>query len=164
MKLKNREFLKSSKSELAYRALVRLLYRRDHSEKELQQKLSQRYTAEAIQSALAKAHEHRYIKPAEELAHQVSEHLHRKGKGLRKIHFELQKRGLPTIESSEEQELTKCLALIERKFSPHTRLSTPERVKIFRYLTNRGFDFETIKKALNEKNKCVKQDPRRTKE
>lgn len=141
---------KNPKSESAYNSLMRLLSRRDHSEKELQQKLARWFTPEAIRSAIDKAHELKLIKDPQFLKKQFAESLHRKSKGIHTINRMLKQKGLPECVRDENRELSKCQALLLKKFEFATKLSAPERVKAFRHLTYRGFDSETIKKAINQ--------------
>lgn len=142
--------LKNPKGESAYSSLVRLLSRRDHTEKELQRKLSRWYTATAVQFALEKAHEFKLIKDEQFLTKQFSEVLHRKSRGIHTINQTLKQKGLPPCERDEDRELSKCRAVLHKRFGASARLSTPERVKIFRHLTYCGFDSETINKAINQ--------------
>jgi regulatory protein len=146
---KKADFSKNSKSDAAYRAIIRQLYKRDHSEKELKDKLKRYYTDEAIAAALELAHERQYMKAPEALAVQVSEYLHRQSKGIRTINEKLKKRGLPKVEVDADRELDKCIVQLSKKFKSEDILSAAERVKAFRYLTYRGFDSETIKKAIS---------------
>jgi len=142
---------KSSSAELAYQSVIRLLARRDHSLKELQQKLSRRFTPEAARAALARAQERKYLRSPEELSRIVSEALHARTKSLRHIQMELKKRGLPPAPIDTDREKSKCREQLLRKFGEIGPQGSAERVKAYRYLTYRGFDPETINSVLKNK-------------
>jgi SOS response regulatory protein OraA/RecX len=143
---------KSPSAEKAYNSLLRRITRRDLSEKEIWQKLSPYYTDEAVTVAVAKAKDYDLLKPEMVLAQRWAEDLNRRGKGEMYIRNSLKNRGLPVPELDKNLEIDKCRSQIEKKWGQETKFTFEERAKVFRYLTNRGFQPETIKKALiNEK-------------
>lgn len=139
---------KSPKSDKAYQALIRLLSRRDYSELELKQKLGRYYTTDAIQTALQKAAEYKWLKEPQELAQSYSEILNRKGKGHSAVLRELKKRGLPAIDRNDEREIEKAKSVLAKKFRGKAKLDMKERQKAYRLLAYRGFDSETISAAM----------------
>lgn len=110
--------------------------------------MKNRYTDDVIAAAIERAQTHKYIKAEAQLAKELGESLGRRDKSLRQINATLKKRGLPGLTSSPEVELAKCREVFIKKFGQNQKLSTPERVKAVRYLTYRGFDFETINKTI----------------
>ena len=128
-----------------------MLYRRDHSVLELKNKLTQWYTDEAVRDAIQRAQDREYIKEPEFLSKQFGEALHRKEKGIYYINNALKKKGLPPLPTDPDRELSKCRELLQKKYGDQENLTTPLRVKAFRYLTSRGFDSETINKAIHNK-------------
>lgn len=136
--------------------MVRLLYRRDHSVKELQDKLKPYYEQEAIDRALEKADSQKYLKEPADLSVQVMRSMHRRQRGHLKIAHELQKKGLPALEPDREMELEKARQLLEKLIQKDIDdIPSDERMKLkqkaFRFLQNRGFDFETIRQSVDEK-------------
>ena len=125
--------------------LVDYLSRRDHSEKELREKLGRRFTADAIRKALEEAKERRWLKEPEELAELVAERLHLKGKGYRYIQKYLQDKGLPPVDRTPDREKEKAHELLSVKFGDYQSLSYEERQKAFRFLSSRGYHLDTIR-------------------
>lgn len=121
------------------------LARRDHSEKELIDKLSTRYEMEEIETTLAEMKERGWLLPPEELSAKVTEQLHRKNKGYLYICHFLRKRGLPTTERDGEREYEKAREIADSK------LKDPGDTKrLASLLKNRGFDTETIGRLIHE--------------
>lgn len=125
-----------------------MLYRRDHSEKELRTKLNQWYTAEAVDVALAKAEEQKWLKNPEELSQIMGGWLHRRGKGLRTVNQTLKEKGLPPVARDADKELEKARSLLMKKFRNQTKLDFKDKQKAYRMLASRGFDHDTISSAL----------------
>lgn len=129
--------------------LMDLLARRDHSEKELRTKLRQRdFTDEEIDKAISHARDHGWLSSPAELAERYADSLHRKNKGIHYINQHLQNKGLPTLSRDVDLELEKAIRLVETKQAPLSRLSREEKAKAARFLISRGFDSETITRAL----------------
>lgn len=149
-----------------------LLSQRDHSEKELRQKLRlylQRrlkwqaegttthndLTAEMIPSIVTEtidwAYQQNWMKAPEEVALQVAGALGRKRKGIQYINQYLKNKGLPPIKASAEDELEKAKDLIQSKMQS-AKYAASEKVKekLFRFLASRGFSQDIIRKALHE--------------
>lgn len=126
-----------------------LLARRDHSEKELRDKLGNRFESAEIDLALSEIKERGWLLPAEELTRKVSESLHRKNKGYHAIQFYLKKKGLPPIFKDDELELEKAQRLVEQKTTGQS-LTESHLTKVSSLLKNRGFDTETIGKVIHE--------------
>lgn len=125
-----------------------MLYRRDHSEKELRTKLNQWYTAEAVDIAVAKAEEQKWLKNPEELSQIMGGWLHRRGKGLRTVNQKLKEKGLPPVARDADKELEKARALLVKKFRNQAKLDFKDKQKAYRMLASRGFDHDTISNAL----------------
>ncbi len=121
------------------------LARRDHSEKELIEKLSRFFEHEEIEAALTEMKQRGWLLPPEELAAKVTENLHSKNKGYLYIQNFLRKKGLPSTDRDPHREIDKARALIETKSK-----DSQDRKKTVSLLKNRGFDTETISRVLNE--------------
>lgn len=121
------------------------LARRDHSEKELREKLSQTYEAEEIEQALEYVISNNSMLPPDELSLKVSESLDRKKKSYFYIINFLRSKGLPTVAKNEENEQKKAQYVLELKAK-----DLSDTVLLHSLLKNRGFDTDTIRKVINE--------------
>lgn len=138
----------------AKKAFDRVMYylsQRDHSVKELTQKLARYHEKDEIEAAIQKADEYGYLADPKVISQRLAGQLARKGKGQRYINNYLKNKGLPIAEVAEEEELQTGRGLVERnlKFSPPYDLK--QKQKIFRYLSNRGFRSAIVKLIINEK-------------
>lgn len=127
-----------------------MLTRRDHSEKEIREKLKQRFDAQTISEVIEKLDSYGFLKEPEELARLWARALGAKGRGHRRISQELKKRGLPPIEFDDEDESARCREVFMKRFKSPSFLEMEDRAKAYRYLTYRGFNPDTIKRILNE--------------
>jgi regulatory protein len=139
----------------ATHTVVDLLSRREHSEKELKQKLKKReFTNEEIDQALQKAKDHQLISKPEDIAERFANQLHRKNKGIHFINSTLHEKGLPSVSRDEELELEKAKALVKTKYSRFNfdskEATREEKLKVMRFLASRGFDSSTIRKVIND--------------
>ncbi len=132
-------------------SLSRYLTRRDHSELELKQKLSRRYTPEIVTRAVQHAHDHKWIRPPEELAEIWTRQLGQKKRSHRYITGYLRKRGIPATSPDPEFEVDKCRRLLETKFHKTVNFTFEEKTKAYRFLAYRGFNDAVIKRVINEK-------------
>lgn len=121
------------------------LARRDHSEKELIEKLSQHFEEAEVLPVIEEVKERGWLLPPDELSAKVTENLHNKNKGYHYIQQFLRKKGLPETPKDPQRELEKARDILERRGGsdlPTKRLAS--------LLKNRGFDTETIGKVVNE--------------
>ena len=134
----------------AYDKMAYYLAARDHSLKELYQKLSKNFPQDIVNLTLDKAIDQGLISSPKEMAAKTAQMLHRKNKGYYYIHNYLKKKGLPEVERDEEIEIDKACAIINGYFTGENSLSYEQKQKAIRLLKNRGFDNDTIKKAIYE--------------
>lgn len=135
----------------AHQTVMDLLSRRDHSEKELKQKLAQReFSNEEIESAVETAKNHRWLGEPSEVAERFAEELHRKNKGIHFINGFLHEKGLPPVNRDENLELEKARNLITAKYAGFSSFTREEKLKVMRFLTSRGFDSSTIRKVSHD--------------
>lgn len=134
-----------------FNSLLRMLGRRDHSEKELREKLSLYYSMDLVEKAINEASERKFLKSPDELAKALTDQYHRLDKGIYYIQRQLKKKGLPSTTMDSETELAKCQALFQKKFGDKALSSRQDQAKAFRYLAYRGFDSETVRKVIYEK-------------
>lgn len=135
--------------------MMDLLAIRDHSEKEIRQKLKQRkFSEEEIDKAVEYGRTHHWLpETADEntlLSQRFADSLHRKGKGVIYINHQLAKKGLPAIAADSQIELEKALRLLDNK-QVKKDLDKNEKAKLGRFLVSRGFELQIVRKALHEK-------------
>jgi regulatory protein len=124
------------------------LARRDHSEKELRQKLKERYSPEEINRAIEYAYENKWIPEGPVLSQKAARTLSDKGKGIRFINQYLKQKGLPPVATDHELEFEKALDIIRKKLRSERKARPEEKAKLTRFLLSRGFSGEVIRKAL----------------
>lgn len=140
----------SDSVDQAFKKLVDYLARRDHSVKELKEKLSRRFTGCAIESALEEAANHKYLTDPKELAECVAKELHQKNKGFYYIQNYLLEKGLPEVALDSELETVKAQSVVDSKISKRPTLTNGDRSKLEQHLKNRGFDLETIETVIKQ--------------
>ena len=132
---------------------------RDHSEKELRQKMELQCEANIIEEALSWAKSQKWLATAEDLTAKVSEQLHQRGQGIHLINQKLEAKGLPSVEATSDQEFSKACHLVLAKWpkSAFNDLTSAEsqklKAKIMRFLISRGYELEIVEQILkNEYN------------
>ncbi len=134
----------------AYNSLIRYLGARDHSEKELRIKLSQKYPENIAEEMVALAYENNWMANPQELAQRTAERLMEKGKGPRYITNYLSERGLPEVSIDREEALKLAREVAEMKFGDLKELNYDERPKVQRFLQGRGFSHGVISTVIFE--------------
>ncbi|MCK6597058.1 MAG: recombination regulator RecX [Bdellovibrionaceae bacterium] len=134
------------------------LAKRDHSEKELKLKLSRLrswenkkqplYSKEEIEAVLLWAKTNKWLVAETALAERWSQALDRKKKGIHFINAYLNQKGLPPVKKNEDVELEKAIELLKRKIGQRS-VDLSLKIKLKRFLLSRGFDSNTIKKAVS---------------
>lgn len=126
------------------------LARRDHSVKEVKEKLAQKkiYDPKEIDEAIQKAISQKWFLPEEELAEKVAKNLSNKRKSYFFTLNYLKKKGLPRVEFTEEFEINAIEKCLRGKFRDLQNLSFEDKQKAMRMLSNRGFQKETCYKVL----------------
>lgn len=142
--------------QAAKRKVMDLLSRRNHSEKELRQKLREKFSevqdsAAVIDEAIVFAKDNNWLGDPNDLAVQMADILHRKKKGIHYINNYLREKGLPTVDVDHDLELEKALSIIKNKFEENYEFSREEKAKVGRLLAARGFDSDTVRKVIYEK-------------
>jgi regulatory protein len=139
----------------ALKAMMDYLARREHSEKELREKLENKFTTEEIDKAILHGKDKGWIAESPEAAQDLSEKtaafLRRKGKGSLYINNYLEEKGLPPVSINESEELAKALELVKNKFSNIEKMDRNEKAKVGRFLDSRGFDLEIVRKVIYER-------------
>lgn len=133
---------------------IRLLAQREHSQRELLTKLSQRgFPREAIQDALNELSETGWQSDARFAASYLRARIAR-GHGLLTITAELRARGIQVedIHTALQEESPDWLAIAveqRRKHFGDQPLQATDRAKAYRHLINRGFRHDEIQAALD---------------
>ncbi len=135
----------------AYNKMMDFLARREYSEFELRQKLSTHFPEDDVTDAIDRAKQQGWLAKPEETAERVAGDLARKNKGHRYIRQFLEQKGLPEVVENPEEEIARARGLIAQKLK-HDLAESPLPAdlveKAQRILFNRGFDEETITRAL----------------
>lgn len=137
----------------AWDRLLGYLGRRDHSETELIKKLVQHHTVEEVENAILRARDHNMIPEPETLAKKTSSALLRKGKGSLFISAYLRKKGLPKIQVDEEDQLMEAARMVTRRLKLEPPITKEQRIKVQRYLMNRGYPGGIVAKVLSQLSK-----------
>lgn len=134
---------------------LRLLARREHSRRELLDKLAlrgfNRQEAEPVIDQMAEQNWQNDSRYAEAYIRQRID----KGYGPIRIAYELQQRGISEADLDEQADdhggwLQLALAAYQGKYDDETALSTNEWAKRSRFLQQRGFGGETVKRVFAE--------------
>lgn len=129
-----------------------MIARRDHSEKEIRTKLSDKGHTEAeIEDAIQSAKDNRWLLEPEVIAQRMAKALHQRHKGQRAINHKLREKGLPPVSVDPELELEKALRLAETRWSKVKNPDRKARDKVGRFLLGRGFDPSIVRKVVYEK-------------
>lgn len=128
----------------AQNKLMDYLARRDHSEKELREKLKKNFSHEEIDRAIQHAKDHGWMLDPTELAEKTALSLNRKGKGNLYIQQYLQNKGLPPLSAPIELEEERAMELTDVLVERGSDID-----KLQRYLKNRGYSIETIRRTID---------------
>ena len=144
----------------AKKRIMDFVAKRDHSEKELRQKLKLYAEAEIIDQAIIWAKEQNWLSAPDVLKLKFADQLHRRGKGIRTINQKLKMKGLPTVKSDFETEVVKARKLVKAKWSADDfdglvfKESQKLKAKIMRFLMTRGYESEIIQDILKKEFKA----------
>lgn len=146
-----------------------LIAKRDHSEKELRQKLSRvkkwdnkkerLYTDEEIAGVISWARDNRWLQEGSYLSERWADTLNKRKKGIKYINAYLNQKGLPAVSKNQEVEVDKALNLLRKKIQTKVfqkaieeagKMDQEIRLKLTRFLISRGFDQETIRSAFKQ--------------
>lgn len=139
----------------ANETIVRILGQREHSQRELRQKLKQRgYSAEQIEQALEYAQNYGWQDDTRFALSWVRHGLNR-GDGWNKIKASARQKGITdddlqqAIEELQPDWVDLCYRRLLMKFGEQPATEQRLRDRIMRHLLQRGFRFDEIKKALS---------------
>ena len=138
----------------ARRAAMDLLARREHSFKELIQKLSNRFEEEDIRPALEKLRDEN-LQSDQRYLEAYIRFRKNKGFGPLKIEAELYPKGLDSeqiracLYAEENDWAELCQQALVKRFTVFDKSNMKERAKCERFLMQRGFSHELIRAAIN---------------
>lgn len=146
--------------EKFYNKALRFLSYRPRSEKEIRDKLiSKKASEKIIKEIIAKLREQKFIDDEEFVKWWIEQRSGLKPQGIRLTELELRKKGIDKelidrlIHNSEfiiQNDLEQAKRLVEKKLPRYKSLSRQELYqKLSRFLSSKGFDWETIKKAID---------------
>lgn len=131
--------------------LADYLARRDHSEKELKEKLQKKsFNEDSIEWVISQASAKGWLKSPKELTQQIFLELNKKNKGILYINNQLQKKGLPSIPIDEDVEHSKAIELLSHKFENFPNLKEKDLEKACRHLQAKGFTEQTTLAVVYE--------------
>ncbi|PSU32598.1 recombination regulator RecX [Photobacterium lutimaris] len=142
-------------AQSATRLAVRYLSRRDHAEKELQQKLLARgYEQADVDEAVALCQDYNWLDDAR-FAERLLGNGIAKGWGLLRIRQEMEHKGVheaivcQLFEHDEFDWYEHAREVALKKFGETPMETEKEKARRLRFMQSRGFDFEQIKYALD---------------
>lgn len=140
----------------AFNSALDLLSRRDHTKKELLQKLRQKYPTEACEAAIEKAADLGFVDEtrfAENYAHELYEHKHF---GLRRIRTELLQKGIDretaeiALEGLDKAAENRIILLLRGKYRDALSGDEKARRRAMNGLMRLGYSYGEIREALRE--------------
>ncbi|MDE0092012.1 MAG: hypothetical protein OXN83_01855 [Oligoflexia bacterium] len=133
----------------ALKKIAQYLSLRSHSEKELKQKLSKKFSTAIIEEALNRARQKNWLEKPSELSQKAIEQLHQKNKSWEYIQAYFKKKELPLPAYNKEKELEKARKLLKKQIQSQS-LSHTNPLKLKQFLANRSFETDIIDTALEE--------------
>ena len=149
------DYIDSLQRRVAFSYLVDVLSRRDHSTKEIRDKLKgQGFSPSSIESAVDKAQQSRYLDDARFASYFVDERV-RRGWGRIKIDQELRRKGVDPAEIpgypeeyfDEQSDVERAAALLARKSIPENKPFE----KLVRHLMSKGFSYSIARDAVQQR-------------
>lgn len=138
------------KKKSAIDKIVDYLSVRDHSEKEIREKLTlKEFGQSEIDEGMELAQEQGLMLEPAKLSENVSGQLNRKHKGILYINQYLKSKGLPCVHPDWELEIEKARELVLKRFTKNPPYTIEEKQDIYRYLSNRGYADQTINKVIH---------------
>lgn len=136
----------------ARKSMMDALALRDHSEKELRNKLNEKYASTVVDQIIVEAKLSRFLpnslEQEEALSEKFANVLHRRRKGIHWINQKLKETGLPEIRENEEQEFSKAIELVQKLKDTRRTVKDP-RARIMRSLQSKGFGSSVIARVMN---------------
>ncbi len=139
-----------------FNSSLKFLSYRPRSEKEVRDNLlKKKAPEEIIESIIDRLKEHKFLNDKEFVAWFVRSRIQSKPKASRVIKMELKQKGISQEMINDEglmiNDLENAKKLLEKKIARHKNLDRDEIYnKLGGFLARRGFDWDTVKKAIDE--------------
>lgn len=144
----------------AKKKIMDMVARRDHSEKEIRQKLSLHCENEIVEQALIWAQQKNWLASPESLKEKLADQLNKRGQGTHKINQKLVQMGLPSVQADPKLEFEKAKKLALAKWSSAVFQALEDheaqklQAKMIRFLSARGFTCDIISSVLKNEFKA----------
>ena len=148
-------------SRRAFQSALDLLSRRDHSKKELLQKLSVKYTKAQAEAAIEQAQAAGLLDEARFAENYARELYARKGFGLRRIQMELARKGIPreiaenALETLDKDDENRIIVLLREKYRDALTGDEKAKRRAVNALLRRGYSYSDIRSAVSA---CTAED------
>ncbi|MCZ0933260.1 MAG: hypothetical protein OXJ52_08935 [Oligoflexia bacterium] len=129
----------------ALKKIAQYLNFRSHSQKELKQKLSNKFPTTLIEKALNQARQKNWLEDPLELSQKTAERLQEKNKSWGYIQDYLKHKELPLPPYNREKELEKARKLLQKQ-----SFSQKNQLQMKQFLANRSFETDIIDEALEK--------------
>jgi regulatory protein len=143
--------------EKFYNYSLRFLSYRQRSEKEVRDKLiAKQVDPQIIEKIILKLKEKRFINDEEFARMWVENRLRFKPRSARLIEMELKQKGISqeiinNIDLAKDNDLTSAKKLVKKRIEKHKNSPKQEIYqKLGQYLASKGFNWDTIKKSIDE--------------
>lgn len=152
-------FREAAGSRIAFNSALNSLDRRDHSVREIKQKLLQKYEQEYVDTAVDRLVELRLLDDGRFAANYAHELYTYKKYGRNRIKSELYRKGISSdiindvldeiFESEEADNVERIVDIIRKKYY-NKMIDENSRRKVFSALMRLGYSFSDIKEAMSE--------------
>lgn len=142
-------------SRRAFQSALDLLSRRDHSKKELLQKLSVKYTKAQAEEAVEQAQAAGLLDETRFAENYAQELYTRKGFGLRRIQMELTRKGIPreiaenALETLDKDDENRIIVLLREKYRDALTGDEKAKRRAVNALLRRGYSYSDIRSAVS---------------
>jgi regulatory protein len=171
MKTKNQTKVRSNDFEINLNRALRFLSFRPRSEKEiidyLKKKSSFAKASEGqarnelesiINAVIKKLKEHKFLNDKEFVKWWIEQRTKIKPRSSRFIKFELKQKGInyelidEGLSQSDETDFEKAKKLAEKRMPRYSKIEEKRKIyeKLFRFLSSKGFDYDTIKQVIDQ--------------
>lgn len=148
------EIIKYDERMRAYRDAASCLFRGMKTERELKKKLTAlTYTDDAVGFAISKCKENGYLSDEDYVKSYVERYS--SVRGSKRIKYELKLKGVDEKLLSEIDDDAESARELAIKFIKKKADDPKLKEKYFRYMTSRGFEYETIMRIYDEVKNCV---------
>lgn len=139
----------------AFKQSLNMIQMKDHTKHEVEVKLKKKgFSDNTIERIIIKLLDLGFLNDSKYLEKYCKDSIHIKKHGLKKIEYDLKKKGLADHEINLEQEELEAMYqyAFELATKKYKQLIGKQDIKgkIFRYLVSKGYDYDIIKKITNK--------------